>query len=647
MEVNKIIYTTNFGRAFTTKESEAYIRLLKDTRERLKLEDTSAIIFDFNVPSKQGENIGIGTTLSASMQDFIKFVKKITGINSIQLAPQGKISNGNRSPYSGTTFAYGGHIIDLSKLTSEEYGKLLNIEYVQKLDKDYPNDKNTREYKTDYPYALENQQKALKLAFERFKKGLSEQNPNIEKLNQEFNAFKKENSNWLEKEAIFTALTKHYQTKDFNRWSETDKNLYSSDIPNDIRHNRIKEIKSLYFDEIEYEKFVQFLAYKEQKENHIFLDAEKIKLYGDCLIGFSKSEMWGNKDCFHENLYYGGPDPNCSETNGIQAWGLPALDYRKLGECNEDGDISKLGVVGKLLYDKFAEFFKRYDGIRVDAAWQFVTPFIYQAINGKYEEVKMPEISNTVFNIIKAAANNSNIKTDDMNDRIMLELVGFCADKSRAMTQNIYPHLYTTAYAEYDERPKKFLEKGYENGKFYTGASNHDNDSLVNMSRDKQRSEMHFNDIKRDFSFDESVLEFQNDGYKNQSDEEKRQEKFRTAKIAETFTTSKQFFTLPDMFGMSERINISGKNSDNNWTVRIPSDYERFYFSQLSNGFGINTPKVLASAMSMKHMSDCNKLIQKCNEAAEILREKGPMTEDEANVMSERGEINTRFEYIQ
>lgn len=646
MEVNKITYASNFGRAFTTKESEAYSRLLKDTREKLQLEDTSAIIFDFNVPSKNGQNTGIGSTLSISMQDFIKFVKKMTGLNSIQLAPQGKITNGNRSPYSGTTFAFGEHIIDLSKLADKEYGELLDIEYVKKLDKDYPKDKNTREYKTDYPYALENQQKALKLAFENFIKGINSKNPQIEKLYSEFENFKQENANWLDKETLFNALVKYYKTADINRWSNTDKNLYSSDITDEIRQNRIQEISSKYSEEIEYEKFVQFIADKQQKQSHISLNEQNINIYGDCLIGFSQSEMWGNKDCFHENLYYGGPDPNCTETNDIQAWGLPALDYRKLGECNEDGDLSKLGVVGKLLYNKFSEFFKRYDGIRVDAAWQFVTPFIYQAINGKYEEVKMPEISNTVFNIIKAAANNSNIKADDINDRVMLELVGFCADKSRAMTKNKYPHLYTTAYAEYDERPKKFFEKGYINGKFYTGTGNHDNDSLANMARDKQRSEMHFNNIKNDFSINEGIFDFQNSNYKNLSDEEKKQEKFRTAKIAEIFTASKQFFTLPDMFGMSERINISGKSDANNWKVRIPSDYERFYFSQISNGFGINIPKVLASAMSMKHMSDCNQLIQKCNEAAEILREKGPNTEEEANKMAQESKLNTRFEYI-
>ena len=100
----------------------------------------------------------------------------------------------------------------------------------------------------------------------------------------------------------------------------------------------------------------------------------------------------------------------------------------------------------------------------------------------KYEKM----LYETIFNIIKAV-----VKGKATNDSIMLELVGMSADKSRAMTLNTYPHLYTTAYAEYDETPKKFMEKGYERDSFYVGGGCHDNDSLVNLSRDKNKRKMH------------------------------------------------------------------------------------------------------------------------------------------------------------
>ncbi len=642
----------NFGRAFTTEEKKSYVSLLQDAKKELGIQDTCAIVFDFNVPSDNGTNTAIGTTWSNSMKKFTKFLKEMAGINSIQLQPQGKISPNNTSPYSGTNFAYGEHIIDLNKLTTAEYGNILPDDFIREIDKNYPKDKHIREYKTDYQYVIgENnngiQEHALYQAFENFKKGLEEKTPQILKLNEELKSFKEENKDWLEKDVLFELLSEHYGTPDFSGWDITDRDLFCNNISSEQRNERIKQIKMQYRDKAEFEYFKQFIADKQQKESRKFLNSQDIKLYGDCLIGFSQSEMWANKDCFRENLYYGGPDPECPETNYIQPWGLPALDYTKLGNCNNPDNLSQLGEVGKLLYDKYITFFKRYDGIRLDAAWQFVTPFIYKAINGNYEEVKLPEINFTIFNIMKAAAKNVfGNKFDENNpDNIMLELVGISAGKSREMTINTYPHLYTTSYAEYDETPAKFLEKGYKDEKFYVGTGCHDNESLVNLAKYDFKRENHLNGIKQNYNSDIKELKFNNDEYNNLSCYEQNLENFRTAKFAEIFTTAKQFFTLPDMFGMSERINISGKSSPDNWTVRIPSDFEKFYFSQLSKGYGLNLPKALANALAMKHKNN-DYLVQKCREAAEILRSNGPLTTEEADKAVLEGKLRHQFMYL-
>ena len=165
------------------------------------------------------------------------------------------------------------------------------------------------------------------------------------------------------------------------------------------------------------------------------------------------------------------------------------------------------------------------------------------------------------------------------------------------------------------------------------------------MAKDTYKRDLHTQGMKRDYGLNASSLAFDSEEYQKQNKEAKTQEDFRTAKFGEIFTSTKQFFTLPDMFGMEERINISGKASKDNWTIRIPSDYEKFYFSQLSNGFGLNIPKALATAMGMKHSSN-EELIKKCNEAAEILRSKGPMTEEEANIAERQGKLNNKFEYL-
>ena len=57
MKITPASYVNNFGRAFTTQEKKAYASLLQDARDTLQIKDTSAIVFDFNVPSNKGENV--------------------------------------------------------------------------------------------------------------------------------------------------------------------------------------------------------------------------------------------------------------------------------------------------------------------------------------------------------------------------------------------------------------------------------------------------------------------------------------------------------------------------------------------------------------------------------------------------------------
>src|SRR5699024_4721781 len=110
----------------------------------------------------------------------------------------------------------------------------------------------------------------------------------------------------------------------------------------------------------------------------------------------------------------------------------------------------------------------------------------------------------------------------------------------------------------------------------------HDNDSLVNMSRNKERRQAHIPILATTLNKALCAIGYNVKEYKEQTETSKKEEDFRTAKIAEIFTTKKQYFTLPDFFGMEERINISGKSDKNNWTVKAPIDYERFYYTQLS-----------------------------------------------------------------
>lgn len=656
MKTNNFTFSPSFTRALSTKESVEYKKLEKEARDELGLDETSAVVFDFNVPSKKGQNWGIGTLNSLYAGAFVDFLKDVSSVSKIQAAPQSELayySNGKTfipvtSPYSGSTFTLGRHTISLDRLTTNDYANLLDEEYVKQLDKEYKGSKTEREYKTDYKFALgENKDgcifKALDVAWENYNARLEAGDGAVIALKNEFETFKKEMSEDMKKDIIFEALSNLYHKEgkngaEYNAWSDLDKNLFTSKVSPEKREARIKTLEN----EEEFLAFCQFIAHKQHLQTKEELNKKGIKLFGDCLVCFSPREVWANPDCFLKDWCTGGKDPFCPETNGIQPWGSPALNFDRLGEFDDKGNIVKLDVTGELLYRKFKNFMELYDGVRMDAFWQYVSPFIY---NSGLVGQDVEGVDNKIIKIMEKAANETK-GAKFTPDKFVLELIGFNTEKGKELTINRFPHVYSTAYAEYNENPADLIKvQGYKDGAFIIGATSHDNDSLVNMSRNEERRACHAKILERNLKEGMKHLAYDSETYRLKSDLEKQEQDFRTAKIAEIFTTKKQYFTLPDMFGMSERINISGKADSNNWLVRIPADYERFYHSQLSNGYGINFPKAYEVALYAKGSKNKH-LLNKLKEASEILASKGPMTRKEADEAEAKGKLGNSFTYL-
>ncbi len=610
MEISRIGATASFGRAFTTKEKQEWKQLEQQSRQELGLGRTTAVVFDFNIPSEHGYNTAIGTTLSENSQGFMNFVQDMTGANAMLLGPQGQISSFNTCPYSGTTFSLGEHLIDLKLLSGDDYGNILPLERVQQFDRDYDGDPRRRDKKVDYGYVIGDnydpgvQNLALNEAFENF------QNlPKHSKLKKEFAQFKKDNTYWLEKDALYDALAQEHGVTDSTKWPEKDRDLFSGKYSKHDVNKRVSELKSKYADLIEQKEFNQFLIDKQQQAAKKQYNDKGFKTYGDCLVGFSDKERWAHKSCFKDNEYMGCK--NSDKT--VQTWGFPALDYSKLGTPDHPGET------GELLAHKFDSFFKRYDGVRIDAAWQIVNPYTYTMNNGTPEEVKnQPKLRDNVIKIIEKSASKAG-KLD--KDSLLFELLGENAQEGIKLTQGKYPHIHITRYAHKTwGRPAFYETQGYKPGDYTIGVGTHDDITLRELASNKETRLEQSEFLSKDLKLNTHELVGS-------------EENFRNAKTAELFTTKNQFFTLPDMFGMSEKINQPGTQNgvdSNNWTVRIPTDYESFYYRQLSDGYGLNMPDARAKALKAKN-SHNQELINKLQTAAAILREKGPNTQADAD----------------
>ncbi len=587
MQVTSIKSMMSFGRSLTAKEKEEFSALQNQAKKALNLGKTTATIFDFSIPTKEHDT-GIGTSFSYDAQKMAEFLKAMCGINSIQLQPQGEISNFIRSPYSGTSFSLGMHIIDLTKLKSEKYGNLLSENDINSSYMNRTRKSDSVNY--DNVFSEDGQKAMLKKAYLKFAK-LSSSSP----LKNEFEKFKKENTYWLEKDALFDACAQLNNSGNVRDWPYEYQNVFATKEGNKKLIENLKKVTDENgINIVDFSEFVQFIADKQQKESKVNFNNQGIEIYGDCQIGFSDKDVWAHKSAFYDNIDFG-----CDIGNNQYSCWSPAIDFRKL-----------TSDAGELLYNKFNLFFKRYNGVRIDAAWQLIKPILCEPVkeygHDKFDsngnklgrKISSPYIPDDgryiIKNIILKAADDNNVS----HDRVFLELLGGNAYDSLDAVKNTGAQLiHITRYSKQDWGRVKHYEARSDNkyqnmrpGDYTIGIGTHDDPTLIEQVTTRKDSVNKAGTLARDLNLNSFEL--------NSSDK-----KLADAAFAELFTTKNQFATLPDILGSDRRINEPNtKNA--NWAYRATKDYEKEYFDNLSNGRGLNFADALVKALKAKGINN-------------------------------------------
>ncbi|MCD7879414.1 MAG: 4-alpha-glucanotransferase [Candidatus Gastranaerophilales bacterium] len=612
MNVSGAAGICSFGRALTTPEKKEYKKIQAQAKRELGHGQTIATVFDFSVPTSQ-KDTGIGTTWSKDAKKLAGFLQSMCGVNAIQVGPQGEISNLVRSPYSGTAFSLGSHSIDLTKLQDKTYGSLLSE---SDLDSDYmTRTKNHDKVDYDNVFAPDGQKAMLKKAYTNF-----QQLAETSALKKEFKTFKQKNEYWLEKDALFEACAAANNSADMKTWPDRDQNIFDT---KEGDKQRIAELK-LVSDEdgnniVDFEEFVQFIADKQQKESKEEFNKQGIDIYGDCQIGFSQKDFWAHKSAFYPNYEFG-----CDIGDGKYSCWSPALNL---------DDIE--GEAGELLYNKFDTFFKRYDGVRIDAAWQLINPLICEPWTKNGKDVfdnngnklgrkldHQPKIKNKGQQIIKDIVCKAAKANNVPNNKIFLELLGGNSYDSLDSVKDTGAELiHITRYGSDNWGRVKFYEsKGdnkYQNmkpGDYIIGPGTHDDYSLLEQVENAKERAAY---LAYDLNLDKNELIAS-------------PSKLSNAIFSELFTTKNQFATLPDILGSSKRINTPSTISGN-WEYRASQDYEKDYYTNLIQGKGLNTPEALSTAIKAKQYGRVSSLTKKLDKFAQILKQDGPVTTKEAD----------------
>ena len=618
--------------------------LIREAFDVLGKKNVAFIAHAPSFPSADGENTGFGNAVSNGAKSLFDFLSGV--FNAVQLGPAGKTKGYDASPYTGTVFSKNPLLIDLHTLTTDEFFNLLSEETFKKVCDNNPKKETNR---TAYIYIYDKQEKALKEAFENFKK------LDNKEFKQKFEDFKVKNAFWLDSDSLYEVLSVENGNDYWPLWdNDDDKKLLvpENDEERERFSKRIGEIKEKYADKIEFYAFKQFIAHLQNEKSKEYALSKGIKLIADRQVSFSDRDFWAYQDLFLDGWCMGCP-PDLFSDKG-QAWGFPVMDPEKL--FNEDGTLGRAGELMKQLYKLM--FTENSGGVRIDHFVGLIDPWVYKSgktpkpedgagrlySSPEHEELKKYAIA-TLDDLNYDEKSDSETRVKSLNDEQIKKYARFVEkiviaaaeevglDKNAIVCENLgtvtYPvvkafELYGLNGMSLTEIVEPDIPTHPYRGRnivpnCWAIAGSHDNKPAVLWSKDK---------INTDYG----LLQGKNmaaDWYSELPDIERNKIAYRLASDAEFLAYNKLmeifackaeniqvFFT--DFFGIRETYNKPSTFSDDNWSLRIPDDYEKLYDENLEKEWALNFPKILKDAIVARGKEFADKhadLVKRLDEA--------------------------------
>ena len=602
------------------KMSQEYKETISEALKVLGKKNLALILHGVSFPSSEGENTGFGAYNSQGAKRVFDFMSGV--FNALQLGPAGKTKISDPSPYCGTVFSKNPLFINLQALTTDEWENLLSKETLNNIVENNPSKGTNR---ASYIYAIERNDAAMDEIYKKFIKKASSN------LKKKFDKFKKENAFWLNNDALYEAFCIENNSDYWPQWqNELDKVVLAQNTKE--AKKRIEEISKKYKDTIEKYKLAQFIVAIQGEQTLKYAQNKGIKLIADRQVAFSDRDNWAYQALFKEGWSLGCP-PDYFSKDG-QAWGFSVVDPEKL--FNKDGS---LGPAGELLYKLYLKMFKENPGgVRIDHTVGLIDPWVYKKgalpkieegagrlySSPQHQELKKYSIA-TLDDIdnefkpdeekwIKQLSDEQIKSYGAMIEKIVIAAANECGlNKDAIVAEDLgtltYPveqvmkqyglqgmKLVQFVVAEEEDHPYR-CKNIVPNSWAMVGT--HDNEpirmwasKMVNTDKMHPHVRNLMEDLYNEFDGQDMIR------HKLYTDE-----KFLAfSKLVEIFASKAQnlqiFFT--DFFGINEVYNVPGTSGDPNWTLRLPDNFEEFYFEKVKSGDALNLPLALVYAIKAR-----------------------------------------------
>lgn len=390
-------------------------------------------------PTSLPNDYGIGD-LGKSAYEFVDFLErsKQTYWQILPLVPTGY----GDSPYSSfSAFAGNTNLISPEFLVED---KLLTEREINEKP-DFPKDR------VDYGKVFEWKSSLFRKAYENFCS-----TNNID-LRDSFEEFTEQAAEWLDDYALFKAIKSAQYQKPWLEWDE----------PLRLREEKaLLEARENLHEEIQAQKFYQFLFFKQWTRLKNYANGKGIKIIGDIpiFISFDSADVWRNPQEFklNEDLtpkVSAGVPPDFFSSTG-QLWGNPIYNWEKMEADGFDWWTRRVKFTLKMVD------ILRIDHFRGFAATWEVPSGDKTAENGSWAEVPGRELFTTLKN-----------KLGELP--VMVEDLGVITpDVVELRDEFGFPGMRILQYAFNGDASNQDLPHNYiENCVAYTGT--HDNDTVV------------------------------------------------------------------------------------------------------------------------------------------------------------------------
>gem|GEM_PF-4802579 len=248
-------------------------------------------IANTSFPSLAEEEIGCGSPYSNGGRAFVRFIHEL-GFDTLVLAPQGQTRPTQTSPYLASCFSRSLLSLAALPLCSPRVG-LLSPQHLQRLVAGAPvSHGGAARNRVDFPYGWNGVHGFLEGAF-----GALEQNTDA--FRASFRAFVDSQltaGSWLQRDAIFYALTQTHGTEDWGKWPPQDQNLFSK--PTDKPESQLRRVQSMVASckrLVEAYCFGQFLLHQQHEALHAETKALGLDLFAETNAGNKSSDA---PDCW-------------------------------------------------------------------------------------------------------------------------------------------------------------------------------------------------------------------------------------------------------------------------------------------------------------------------------------------------------------